>query len=135
MGVMIDRLPGSNGPEKIITSVPDIDAFRSDELTNSDVRPSVEVELPLVEVEQPAMASSPPQWTERQIGGNHYQKLKIQPATYIRANRLGFFEGNIVKLVSRFEDKGGLEDLDKLIHYAQMLREEYAKELQEESDG
>lgn len=101
-------------------------------------QPSVMTSVPLPqyaqdlleEFKQSAEASSSPEWAERQVGGNHYRELAIQPLTYIRANRLEFVEGNIVKLVSRFREKGGLEDLDKLIHYAQILREEYARELE-----
>lgn len=50
-----------------------------------------------------------------QIGGNHYQ-LKIQPWDYAAANNLDFFQGNIVKYVTRWRNKGGLEDLYKAKH-------------------
>ena len=59
---------------------------------------------------------------KNQIGGEHYIKYKIQPIEYIAANRLNFMEGNIVKLVTRHRDKGGAVDIDKLIHYAQLLK-------------
>ena len=58
---------------------------------------------------------------DKQIGGDHYKKLKIQPTEYILANKLGFVEGNIVKYISRWRDKNGIEDLEKIIHYAQIL--------------
>lgn len=58
-----------------------------------------------------------------QIGGNHYKKYKIQPAEYIHANSLDWFQGNIVKYITRFRDKNGREDLEKIIHYVQMLIE------------
>lgn len=61
--------------------------------------------------------------TERQVGGNHYQKLKIQPIEYIHANGLGFIEGCIVKYISRWRDKGGLEDIRKIKHYCDLLIE------------
>ena len=57
-----------------------------------------------------------------QIGGEHYLKYKIQPIKYIAANKLNFMEGNIVKLVTRHRDKGRAMDIDKLIHYAQLLK-------------
>lgn len=63
-----------------------------------------------------------------QIGGSHYKDLKIQPIEYIRANNLGFFEGNIIKYVTRWRSKNGVEDLKKVIHYAQMLIEFEEKE-------
>lgn len=50
---------------------------------------------------------------DKQVGGNHYEKMAIQPIEYILANKLGFVEGSVVKYVSRWEDKGGVEDLKK----------------------
>jgi hypothetical protein len=60
---------------------------------------------------------------ETQIGGDHYQKLKIQPLDYIQANNLGFIEGNIIKYVTRYKDKNGVEDLKKAQHYLNYLIE------------
>jgi hypothetical protein len=59
---------------------------------------------------------------EKQVGGVHYQK-SIQPWDYIIANKLGYLEGNIVKYVSRWKDKGGVQDLKKAQHYLQKLIE------------
>ena len=56
-----------------------------------------------------------------QVGGNHYAKYPIQPVEYIQANRLDFAQGNIVKLATRFRDKGGAEDLRKIKQYAEIL--------------
>jgi hypothetical protein len=58
-----------------------------------------------------------------QVGGDHYRHLKMQPVEYIHANGLNFFEGCIVKYITRWRGKGGIEDLKKLIHYAQLLIE------------
>ena len=58
---------------------------------------------------------------ERQVGGSHYKDLPIQPIEYILANDLPFCEGNIVKYVTRWKQKGGRQDLEKVIHYAQLL--------------
>ena len=68
----------------------------------------------------------------KQIGGNHY-KTPIEPWDYIVANDLGYLEGNIVKYVSRYKNKNGLQDLDKALHYLEKLievktAEEYASE-------
>jgi hypothetical protein len=60
-----------------------------------------------------------------QIGGDHYEKVTLQPIDYIFANDLGFAEGNIVKYVTRYKDKNGKEDLEKIIQYAEMLIEEH----------
>lgn len=63
-----------------------------------------------------------------QIGGNHYSSLSIQPIDYIQANNLGFIEGNIIKYVTRYKSKGGLEDLYKAKSYLDRLIEENKKE-------
>ena len=60
---------------------------------------------------------------ETQIGGDHYKELSIQPIEYILANKLGFCEGNIIKYITRYKSKNGLEDLKKAKHYIDMLIE------------
>jgi len=60
---------------------------------------------------------------ETQIGGNHYKAKSIQPWDFIAANQIGYFEGNIVKYVSRWRDKGGINDLKKAKHYLDKLIE------------
>lgn len=66
---------------------------------------------------------------ERQVGGDHYTKLGMQPIEYILANNLEFVEGCVVKYITRWRDKGGVEDLKKVQHYVQYLidREEQGK--------
>lgn len=59
----------------------------------------------------------------RQVGGDHYAKLAVQTWDYIAANNLGYFEGNVIKYVSRWRDKGGVEDLEKAKHYLEKLIE------------
>lgn len=58
-----------------------------------------------------------------QEGGSHYKALKIQPAEYIHANNIGYLEGNVIKYVTRHESKNGVEDIDKAIHYLQLIKE------------
>lgn len=58
-----------------------------------------------------------------QVGGDHYRKLAIQPINYIHANKLDFLQGNIVKYATRHKDKGGAEDVRKIIHYARLILE------------
>ena len=60
---------------------------------------------------------------DSQIGGSHYKGKAIQPWDYIVANNLGYLEGNIVKYVSRWREKGGIDDLRKVLHYTQKLIE------------
>ena len=62
--------------------------------------------------------------TETQVGGTHYKDMPIQPIEFILKNGLGFCEGNVVKYVSRWRTKGGVEDLKKARHYLDMLIEE-----------
>ncbi len=56
-----------------------------------------------------------------QVGGSHYKSMKIQPVEFILANDLGFCEGNVVKYICRYKQKGGVQDLKKVIHYAELL--------------
>lgn len=58
-----------------------------------------------------------------QVSGDHYIKLKIQPIEYIEANKLDFLQGNIIKYATRHKDKNGIDDLRKVIHYAQLAIE------------
>jgi hypothetical protein len=58
---------------------------------------------------------------QQQVGGDHYRAKGIQPIEYIHANNLGFCEGNVVKYVTRWKDKGGEADLRKAIHYLELL--------------
>ena len=68
--------------------------------------------------------------SNNEVGGNHYKKLKISPVEYIRANNLDFFEGNVVKYVSRHRYKNGAEDIVKCVDYLRMiLEDEYDKKL------
>lgn len=68
---------------------------------------------------------------DKQIGGDHYKNQGIQPIEYIHANKLDFFEGNAVKYITRHRVKGGKADLEKAIHYIELLIElEYKDEQQ-----
>lgn len=60
---------------------------------------------------------------DKQVSGDHYSKLTIQPIQFIQANELDFFQGNIVKYATRHKDKNRADDLRKVIHYAQLAIE------------
>lgn len=62
---------------------------------------------------------------QHQVGGTHYKDMPIQPIEFIHRNELGFCEGNIVKYACRHKAKGGVQDLDKIIHYAKLAKELY----------
>jgi hypothetical protein len=62
--------------------------------------------------------------TAKQVGGDHYKDCSIQPVEYIHRNGLDFFEGNIVKYITRHRKKGsGPQDMKKVIHYAELILE------------
>ena len=56
-----------------------------------------------------------------QVDGDHYKEMTIQPVEFIHANGIGYFEGNVIKYVSRWRSKGGLSDLHKAAHYISLL--------------
>ena len=60
---------------------------------------------------------------DKQVAGNHYKDLPIQPVEYIHANAMGYLEGNVVKYVSRWRKKNGIADLEKAKHYIELLIE------------
>jgi hypothetical protein len=67
--------------------------------------------------------------SDKQIGGNHYKDCAIQPVDYIVKNNLDFLEGNVVKYITRHKTKNGIEDIRKVIHYAELILEKkYGKE-------
>ena len=50
----------------------------------------------------------------------HYD-MPIQPVDFIVENNMGFVEGNIVKYVCRYDMKGGIDDLEKIKDYCDIL--------------
>lgn len=66
-----------------------------------------------------------PSASTKQIGGDHYKKMAIQPSDFIDSNSLGWYEGNAVKYICRHKAKGGKEDLFKAIHYLQLALEKH----------
>lgn len=58
-----------------------------------------------------------------QEGGDHYKTKGIQPVEYIMANDIGFCEGSAIKYLTRWKDKGGVQDLKKARHFIDILIE------------
>ena len=56
-----------------------------------------------------------------QVGGDYYKNLVIQPVQYIQANKIGFCEGSIIKYATRWREKGGITDLEKIKHFCDIL--------------
>lgn len=60
---------------------------------------------------------------KKQVDGDHYKDMPIQPVQYIHSNGIGYFEGNVIKYVSRWRAKNGIADLEKAKHYIELLIE------------
>lgn len=95
---------------------------KTDTATDPDQSPEQPTESAFVESSNPLSAQA------YQVGGNHYQKMSIQPISFISANNLGFCEGNAIKYICRYKDKGGVQDLKKAIHYLELLIERHENE-------
>jgi hypothetical protein len=60
---------------------------------------------------------------DKQIGGSHYLKYKIQPSKFVIENELLFPEGSVIKYICRHRFKNGKEDLEKAVHFIEMIIE------------
>ena len=60
---------------------------------------------------------------DKQVDGNHYKSMKIQPAEFINENKLLFAEGNAIKYICRHRSKGKEKDIKKAIPYLEMILE------------
>lgn len=58
-----------------------------------------------------------------QVSGDHYKDKVIQPVEYIYMNGIGYMEGNVIKYITRWKEKGGVNDLKKAKHYIELLIE------------
>lgn len=61
--------------------------------------------------------------SSQQVGGNHYKDLKIQPAEFCYINNIPYLEATAIKYLCRWRKKGGVQDLDKAIHFIELLKE------------
>jgi hypothetical protein len=60
---------------------------------------------------------------DTQEGGSHYQRLPVQLWDFVHENGIGYLAGNVIKYVTRYKSKNGLEDLKKARHYLDKLIE------------
>jgi len=60
---------------------------------------------------------------KKQVGGYHYQSMKIQPSEFINKNNIPFAEGNAIKYLCRHKQKNQKQDLEKAKHYIDMAIE------------
>ena len=70
---------------------------------------------------------NPQEAAAKQVGGSHYKEMPIQPIEYIVKNSIPYREANVIKYVTRHANKNGLEDIEKAIHYLEMIKEDYVK--------
>lgn len=71
-----------------------------------------------------------------QISGGHYLDLAIQPAQFMRANGVPHAEGEAIYHILRHRQKRGLEDLEKAIHWIQLIIDmDYPEESRQERAG
>ncbi len=61
--------------------------------------------------------------SNRQVGGDHYKKLAIQPAEYCYKNKLNNLESEAISYITRSRFKNGSEDIKKAIHSLELLLE------------
>jgi len=57
---------------------------------------------------------------KKQIGGSHYKSFAIEPWTFVQENNLNPFQANVIRYACRYKKKGGIQDLEKIIHYCEM---------------
>ena len=60
---------------------------------------------------------------DKQVGGSHYKNMAMQPSEFINKNNLPFAEGNAIKYIGRHKYKGERQDIEKAIHYCEMILE------------
>ena len=60
---------------------------------------------------------------DTQVGGNHYKDLAIQPLEYFHMTGIGVCASGVVKYITRWRNKGGLQDLLKAKHMIDLLIE------------
>ena len=65
----------------------------------------------------------PSKASEKQVGGSHYKKFKIQPAEFCYHNDIPYLEATAIKYLCRWRDKGGIQDLEKAKHFIDLLIE------------
>lgn len=67
--------------------------------------------------------TSPSSPLEVQVGGGHYKDLAIQPVEYVHKNNMNFIQGCVVKYITRYKNKNGKQDLEKIKHFVDLLIE------------
>ena len=69
---------------------------------------------------------------KKQIGGSHYRDMVMQPSEFINQNKLPVAEGSAIKYICRHAAKGKEQDIDKAIHYLEMIKERDYSDIKKE---
>ena len=64
-----------------------------------------------------------PEALQTQVGGSHYKGMRIQHVEFVHANNIPYIEANAIKYICRHRQKNGRQDIEKAIHYLQILLE------------
>ena len=67
-------------------------------------------------------------WAEEKnnINPDHYGNSGIDVIDFCQANNLDFMQGNVIKYITRYRKKNGLEDVRKAVEYInRILADEY----------
>jgi len=59
---------------------------------------------------------------DKQVGGNHYNQVKVQHWDLVIENDLPYLPAQISKYVTRWKKKHGSQDIEKSIHYLEKLQ-------------
>ena len=101
---------------------------KESDMNHDTLKQYIEEQERIESLKHQSQLAKKPRANEQQIGGAHYAVKAIQPWDFIVANNIGYLEGNIIKYISRWKDKNGIEDLKKAQHYLQKLIETHDKE-------
>lgn len=88
-----------------------------------DVELNHSVGSPPLPIHVPKSVSKEPNPLDTQVGGDHYKSLPIQVVEYNFFNDIPYMEGNIIKYITRWRTKNGIQDLEKAKHYIELLIE------------
>ena len=72
--------------------------------------------------------------TKDNINPSHYKQGNIEVIDFILDQELNYLEGNVIKYVSRYKYKNGLEDLKKAQWYLVKIMLELTKPEETEND-
>jgi len=115
-GVCDPHIWGGNPPACVVCSTP-ANAVQTEKKYANKVHTLTK--FPTEDWEEHGLTTRP----KPQVGGEHYAQA-IEPLEYIEANEIPFHEANVIKYISRWKKKNGLQDLEKAKWYIDRLIEQ-----------